>query len=90
MLIVKSITSCSTIRAIFGGTDGVFFYFILVLYILNGGVFNKRVIPLALVAYEMITASQLDYLISNKRSWNIVNYLCLIQVHKHSPRVLKV
>lgn len=57
MLIVKSITSCSTIRAIFGGTDGVFFYFILVLYILNGGVFNKRVIPLALVAYEMITAN---------------------------------
>ena len=41
------------------------------------GVFNKTIIPLALVGYEMIIANSalrasltIYYLISNKREWN--------------------
>ena len=48
----------------------------LVFYIL-GGVFNKTIIPLALVGYEMIIANSalraslaIYHLISNARSWN--------------------
>ena len=42
-----------------------------------GGVFNKTIIPLALVGYEMTIANlalraslAIDHLISNTRSWN--------------------
>ena len=42
-----------------------------------GGVFNKTIIPLALVGYEMIIANSalraslaIYHLISNKREWN--------------------
>ena len=36
-----------------------------------GGVFNKTIIPLVLVGYEMIIANSAIYhLISNARSWN--------------------
>ena len=52
------------------------FHCSLVLYFL-GGVFNKTIIPLALVGYEMIIAnsalrasSAIYHLISNARSWN--------------------
>ena len=52
------------------------FYCSLVSYIL-GGVFNKTIIPLALVGYEMIIANSalraslaIYHLISNARSWN--------------------
>ena len=51
-------------------------YFSLVFYI-SGGVFNKTIIPLALVGYEMIIANSvlraslaIYHLISNARSWN--------------------
>ena len=51
------------------------FYCSLVLYF--GGVFNKTIIPLALVGYEMIIANSalraslaIYHLISNARSWN--------------------
>ena len=43
----------------------------------GGGVFNKTIIPLALVGYEMIIANSalcaslaIYHLISNARSWN--------------------
>ena len=52
------------------------FYCSLVFYIL-GGVFNKTIIPLALVGYEMIIANSalraslaIYHPISNARSWN--------------------
>ena len=52
------------------------FYCSLVFYIL-GGVFNKTIIPLALVGYEMIIANSalraslaIYHLISNACSWN--------------------
>ena len=48
----------------------------IVLYFL-GGVFNKTIIPLALVGYEIILANSalraslaIYHLISNARSWN--------------------
>ena len=53
-----------------------YFYCSLVFYIL-GVVFNKTIIPLALVGYEMIIANSalraslaIYHLISNARSWN--------------------
>ena len=49
--------------------QSIFLYF--------GGVFNKTIIPLALVGYEMIIANSalraslaIYHLISNARSWN--------------------
>ena len=43
---------------------------VLVFYILRG-VFNKTIIPLALVGFEMIIAALAMYhLVSNMRSWN--------------------
>ena len=53
-----------------------YFYCSLVFYIL-GGIFNKTVIPLTLVEYEMTIANlvlcaslAIYHLISNARSWN--------------------
>ena len=47
------------------------------IFLYFGGVFNKTIIPLALVGYEMITANSalraslaIYHLISNARSWN--------------------
>ena len=39
-------------------------YYSLVCYIL-GGIFNKTIIPLALVGYEIITANSVGYLSSH-------------------------
>ena len=54
-----------------------YFYRSLVFYTNFGGVFNKTIIPLALVGYEMIKANSalraslaIYHLISNARSWN--------------------
>ena len=54
---------------LFGLLQSSFLYF--------GGVFNKTIIPLALVGYEMIIANSalraslaIYHLISNARSWN--------------------
>ena len=53
------------------------FIFIVVQFLYFGGVFNKTIIPLALVGYEMIIANSalraslaIYHLISNARSWN--------------------
>ena len=53
------------------------FIFYLVLFAISWGVFNKTIIPLALVGYEMIIANSalraslaIYHLISNARSWN--------------------
>ena len=53
------------------------FVFILSSFLYFGGVFNKTIIPLALVGYEMIIANSvlraslaIYHLISNARSWN--------------------
>ena len=62
------------------------FIFIAVLYF--GFFFNKTIIPLALVGYEMIIANSAlrtslatYHLISNARSWNnIVNYVMMWSV----------
>ena len=52
----------------------IFWAFLFSLYsssLFFGGVFNKTIIPLALVGYEMIIAKLAIYhLISNKREWN--------------------
>ena len=53
------------------------FVFIVVYFSIFWGVFNKTIIPLALVGYEMIIANSalraslaIYHLISNARSWN--------------------
>ena len=53
------------------------FYCYFTLVFCFGGVFNKTIIPLALVGYEMIIANSalraslaIFHLISNARSWN--------------------
>ena len=53
------------------------FVFIFSSFLYFGGVFNKTIIPLALVGYEMIIANSalraslaIYHLISNVRSWN--------------------
>ena len=53
------------------------FVFIVFISLFLGGVFNKTIIPLALVGYEMIIANSalraslaIYHLISNTRSWN--------------------
>ena len=53
------------------------FVFIVYSFLYFGGVFNKTIIPLALVGYEMIIANSalraslaIYHLISNARSWN--------------------
>ena len=53
------------------------FVFIVVKFSIFGGVFNKTIIPLALVGYEMIIAKSalraslaIYHFISNARSWN--------------------
>ena len=53
------------------------FVFIVVWFSIFWGVFNKTIIPLALVGYEMIIANSalcaslaIYHLISNARSWN--------------------
>ena len=40
-----------------GGGVGVFFLFLKLSFLYFGGVFNKTIIPLALVGYEMIVAN---------------------------------
>jgi len=52
----------------------IYFYFSFVYF---GGVFNKTIIPLAFVGYEMIVANSalraslaIYQIISNARSWN--------------------
>ena len=57
-------------------------------------VFNKTIIPLALVGYEMIIANSalraslaIYYLISNARSWNMLNIPALPNmVKEHSSK----
>ena len=49
------------------------FVFIESSFLYFGGVFNKTIIPLALVGYEMIIANSAQaiyHLISNAHSWN--------------------
>ena len=53
------------------------FVFIVYSFLYFGDVFNKTIIPLALVGYEMIIANSalraslaIYHLISNARSWN--------------------
>ena len=59
-----------------------FLFLLLSSFLYFGGVFNKTIIPLALVGYEMIIANSalraslaICHLISNARSWNIVKYI---------------
>ena len=54
-----------------------FLYLLQSSFLHFGGVFNKTIIPLALVGYEMIIANSalraslaIYHLISNARSWN--------------------
>ena len=54
-----------------------FLFLLLSSFLEFGGVFNKTIIPLALVGYEMIIANSalraslaIYHLISNARSWN--------------------
>ena len=56
---------------------GLFVFVLLPSFLFLGGVFNKTIIPLALVGYEMIIANSalraslaIYHLISNARSWN--------------------
>ena len=50
---------------------GLFIFIVVLVFYILGGVFNKTIIPLALVGYEMIIAnSVLSVSISNVRSWN--------------------
>ena len=67
-----AIIPCSTN---FSVVLGIFFY--LACFLHFWGIFNKTIIPLALVGYEMIKANEarsaslaIYYLISNTRSWN--------------------
>ena len=52
-------------------------FLVLSSFLYFGGIFNKTIIPLALVGYEMIIANSalcaslaIYHLISNARSWN--------------------
>ena len=56
---------------------GAFLFLLVSTFLYFGGVFNKTIIPLALVGYEMIIANEalraslaIYHLISNARSWN--------------------
>ena len=56
---------------------GAFLFLLVSTFLYFGGVFNKTIIPLALVGYEMIKANSalraslaIYHLISNARSWN--------------------
>ena len=56
---------------------GRFIFHLVLFATYYGGVFNKTIIPLALVGYEMIMANEarsaslaIYHLISNARSWN--------------------
>ena len=62
-------TKMATVCVIFWA----FLFLLLSSFLYFGGVFNKTIIPLALVRYEMITATRrvgYYHLISNARSWN--------------------
>ena len=56
---------------------GPFCFYCSLVFYFWGGVFNKTIIPFALVGYEMIIANSalraslaIHHLISNARSWN--------------------
>ena len=56
---------------------GLFIFIVVCSFLYFGGVFNKTIIPLALVGYEIIIANSalraslaIYHLISNARSWN--------------------
>ena len=56
---------------------GLFVFIVVYSFLYFGGVFNKTIIPLALVGYEMIKANSalrtslaIYHLISNACSWN--------------------
>ena len=67
-------TNMVSVRIVFFEAFLFFFKFSLLYF---GGVFNKTIIPLALVGYEMIIANSalcaslvIYHLISNARFWN--------------------
>ena len=66
------------------------FYCSLVFYIL-GAFFNKTIIPLALVGYEMIIANSLAiyHLVPNARSWNkyrLLHRKCAVRIFIHESQ----